>query len=144
MAQVLIIKLGYSETLDGEIGRVPSLGDVLRTTVILHLFKNDSVTWLVDEKAYPLLKNNQYIARTLTYNSDSVSQIKSQSYDMIVNFEKDRNICSLLDSIKAKRYYGFRFDEITGKPHYYTGSEGAFQGQARGRSLHGSDERQDP
>ena len=33
--KVLIIKLGYSETLDPEIGRVPSLGDVMRTTVIL-------------------------------------------------------------------------------------------------------------
>ena len=127
MAKVLIIKLGYSETLDGEIGKVSSLGDVLRTTVVLHLFKNDSVTWLVDEKAYPLLRDNKYITRILVYNSDSIWQIKCERYDTVINFEKDSDLCTLSDSIKSDRYYGFRFDEVTGKPHYYAGSEVAFQ-----------------
>jgi len=40
--KILIIKLGYSETLDPEIGRVPSLGDVLRTTPILHALRESS------------------------------------------------------------------------------------------------------
>lgn len=127
MAKVLIIKLGYSETLDGEIGKVSSLGDVLRTTVVLHLFKDDFVTWLVDEKAYPLLRDNQYIARVLIYNSDSIRQIRQERYDSVINFEKDRDICIFLDSIKAKRHYGFRFDEGTDEFQYYAGSEGAFQ-----------------
>ena len=51
MAKVLIIKLGYSETMDAGISKVTSLGDVLRSTVILHRFKDDQVTWLVDEAA---------------------------------------------------------------------------------------------
>lgn len=63
--KVLIIKLGYSETLDKEIGITTSLGDVLRSTVILNYLKGDDVTWLVDEKAYPLLKNNPWIKRIL-------------------------------------------------------------------------------
>ena len=37
--KILIIKLGYSETLDQDIGRVPSFGDVLRTTPILWALK---------------------------------------------------------------------------------------------------------
>ena len=37
--KILIIKLGYSETLDQEIGRIPSLGDILRTTPILWALK---------------------------------------------------------------------------------------------------------
>ena len=127
MAKILIIKLGYSETLHKEIGRIPSLGDVLRTTVILHLFKGDFVTWLVDEKAYPLLKDNQYIARILIYNAKSVRQIKNERYDTVINFEKDHDISKLSDLIKAKKYYGFRFDKVAGKPHYYPGSERAFQ-----------------
>ncbi len=55
MAKILIIKLGYSETIDIEISRSTSLGDVLRTSVILYPFAGDHVTWLVDEAAYPLL-----------------------------------------------------------------------------------------
>ena len=53
--KVLIIKLGYSETMDREISITSSLGDVLRTTVILNYLKSDEVTWVVDEKAFPLL-----------------------------------------------------------------------------------------
>ena len=127
MPKVLIIKLGYSETLDNEIGKVSSLGDVLRTTVILHLFKDDFVIWLVDEKAYPLLKDNPYIARILVYNLHSIRQISYERFDAVINFEKERDICKLSDSIKAERHYCFRFDEVTGKLHYYTGSKAALQ-----------------
>src|SRR3990172_9144874 len=65
--KVLIIKLGYSETFDKEISRISSLGDVLRSTVVLHLFKNDDVAWLTDEKAAPLLYQNPFINRVLRY-----------------------------------------------------------------------------
>jgi len=58
--KVLIIKVGYSETLAQEISSHTSYGDVLRTTVLLHLYKNDHVTWLVDEKALPILRNNPW------------------------------------------------------------------------------------
>jgi len=54
--KVLIIKLGYSETLVGEISRKTSLGDVLRSTVLLPNFKDAAITWLVDEKAIALLR----------------------------------------------------------------------------------------
>ena len=127
MAKVLIIKLGYSETLDSEIGKVPSLGDVLRTTVVLHLFNDAFVTWLVDERAYPFLKDNRCIARILVYNEDLVSQIQSEQFDTIINFEKDPDICALSNLIKAKRRYGFRLDEKTGKSKYCEGSEDAFR-----------------
>jgi len=67
--KILIIKLGYSETLDPEIGRVPSLGDVLRTTPILHAlrekFPESHITWFVSENAEPLLHKNPLINRVI-------------------------------------------------------------------------------
>ena len=126
MAKILIIKLGYSETLDKEISRVTSLGDVLRTTVVLHLFKKDIVTWLVDEEAYPLLKDNKYISTIFIYNSNSLSKIQKQSYDVVINFEKNPDICMFSDSIKTNKHYGFRFDKDTHNMGYYKGSETAF------------------
>lgn len=123
MGKVLIIKLGYSETLDKEISTTTSLGDVLRTTVILNCFKKDDVTWLVDEKAYPLLENNRYINRILIYNLETVLQLQREKFDTVVNLEKVSGICSLSDSISAWRRFGFRFDEDKGTALAYDNAE---------------------
>ena len=123
MSKVLIIKLGYSETIDPGIGKVTSLGDVLRTTVILYPFVNDHVTWLVDEQAYPLLEGNQYIKRILPYDLTSVLQLQRERFDTVINLEKVPGVCALADSISAWRRYGFRFDELNGVAEAYDGCE---------------------
>lgn len=121
--KVLIIKLGYSETLDKEIGITTSLGDVLRSTVILSYLKGDDVTWLVDEKAYPLLENNPWIKRILIFNLESVLQLQRERFDTVINLEKGPGICAFSDSINAWRRFGFRFDEEHGKAQAYDGAE---------------------
>jgi len=126
MSKVLIIKLGYSETIDAGIGKVTSLGDVLRTTVILYPFADDSVTWLVDEQAYPLLEGNPYIKRILTYDLSSVLQLQRERFDTVINLEKVPGVCALADSISAWRRYGFRFDEVHGVAEAYDGCEKVF------------------
>jgi heptosyltransferase-2 len=123
MAKILIIKLGYSETIDSGISSVTSLGDVLRTTVILYPFEHDHVTWLVDEHAYPLLEGNPYIQRLLTYNLTSVLQLQRERFDTVINLEKVPGICALADSVSAWRRYGFRFDEQQGIAEGYDGCE---------------------
>jgi len=123
MNKILIIKVGYSETLDPEIGNVTSYGDVLRTTVLLHLFKDDHVTWLVDETAYPILKGNEYIDRVLIYNLTSVLQLQSEQFDTVINLEKVPGLCALADSVKAWRRFGFRFDERKGQAEAYDGTQ---------------------
>src|SRR5512138_2746502 len=126
MAKVLIIKLGYSETIDAGISKVTSLGDVLRTTVILHAFKDDQVTWLVDEAAYPLLENNPFIHRILPYDLTSVLQLQRERYDTVINLEKVPGVCALADSVAAWRRYGFRFDEAKGEAEAYDRCENIF------------------
>jgi heptosyltransferase-2 len=126
MSKVLIIKLGYSETIDAGIGKITSLGDVLRTTVMLYPFANDHVTWLVDEQAYPLLDGNPLIRRILTYDLTSVLQLQRERFDTVINLEKVPGICALADSISAWRRYGFRFDEQRGEAEAYDGCEKVF------------------
>ncbi len=121
--KVLIIKLGYSETLVNEVSRTTSLGDVLRSTVLLYNFKDAHVTWLVDEKAVSLLKGNPYIARILPYDFTNVMQLKAERFDTIVNLEKVGGVCAFADSLMAWRRYGFRFDPETGDAKAYDGSE---------------------
>lgn len=127
MEKILIIKLGHSETLDPEIGSYPSLGDVMRSTVILHCFKDANITWLVDERAYPLLRDNKHISRILCYNLTTVLQLQSECFDAVVNLEKVPGICALTDSVNAWRKYGFRFDPIAGEAKSYENSHDAFK-----------------
>lgn len=126
MAKVLIIKLGYSETLDAGISKVTSLGDVLRTTVILYPFADDHVTWLVDEAAYPLLEGNPLIGRILAYNLDAVLQLQRERFDAVINLEKVPGVCVLADSIRAGERFGFRFNELTGEAVAHGGCERIF------------------
>ena len=123
--KILIIKVGYSETLDPEVSNITSYGDVLRTTVLLNLYKRDDVTWLVDEKAYPILKDNTLIDRVLIYNPTSVSNLQSECYDRVINLEKVPGLCALSDRIAAHQRYGFCFDEKTGQVKANNGTEKA-------------------
>lgn len=126
LPKVLIIKLGWSETLDPEISRTSSLGDTLRTTVVLHQFRDHHVTWLVDEKAYELIENNPFIQRPLIYDLSSVLQLQSEHFDTVINFEKVPGVCALADSIKARRRYGFGFDPLLGEATFRDGAERVF------------------
>lgn len=121
--KILIIKLGYSETLDAEIGRVTSLGDVLRTTPILwalrEKYKDAHITWLVDEHAEPLLKRNSLIDRVLVWDNFVPFQLMKEKFDVLINLEKINGICALADMIDAWMKYGFRFDSLNGTYHAY-------------------------
>lgn len=125
--QVLIVKTGYSETLDQYTTGAVSLGDVLRTTVILHLFppETHAVTWLTDLKSLPLLKDNPYIERLLTVNPFTPYQLMAEWFDIVVNFEKEPGICVVADKIPAWRRYGFRFDPGTRTAQAYDHADNA-------------------
>ena len=128
--KILIIKLGFSETLDEEISRFSSLGDVLRTTPILTTLKekypNSNITWLVDDAPYALLKGNEYVDRILVWDSFVGFQLMEERFDIVINLEKIAGLCAITNRINAWKKYGFRFDGNTGKYDVYEGSEYAF------------------
>lgn len=119
--KILIIKTGYSEFLDYNLNsRKVSLGDVLRTTPLLHVYKKDHVTWVTDKEAFPLLENNPYINRLLPFDWIVAEQLKSEEFDKVINLEKISGICALSDKIHDRRgRYGFVFNSQTGKAEAY-------------------------
>lgn len=117
--KILIIKMGYSETLIPDIGQGCSLGDVFRTTPVLHLFKDDHVTWLTDASAVPLLVGNPHIDRILVFDLLSVLQLEEERFDKVINLEKVPGVCALANRITAWSHFGFRFDQETGKAEAY-------------------------
>ena len=104
---VLIIKLGYAETLVHEDGFIPSLGDVFRHTVLLHHYANDCVTWLTSESAVPLLKGNPFIDKILIYRENIAEELSLQRFDEVLCLEKAPTLCALSKSIDASRHLGF-------------------------------------
>lgn len=121
--KILILKLGLSETLDSKIGRFPSLGDVIRTTPILLALKvkypDSNITWVVSEKAEPLLHNNPYIDRILVWDEFLGFQLMQEKFDILINLEKIAGLCALSSMMDAWNKYGFRFDSIDGSYHAY-------------------------
>ena len=121
--KILIMKLGYSETLDSEITRIPSLGDVLRTTPILWALKekypDSNISWLVDRQAEPLLRGNRLINRILIWDEFLPFQLMKEKFDVLINLEKIPGICALSDMVDAWVKYGFRFDGVKGTYHAY-------------------------
>ncbi|MFC1620753.1 glycosyltransferase family 9 protein [Candidatus Omnitrophota bacterium] len=118
--KVLIVKLGFTETIDASISTDSvSLGDVFRTTAILHPFQKHDVTWLTTKEAAPLLVNNPFIDRLLVYDLTSVLQLQAEHFDVVINLEKLPGVCALTDSIHAWRRYGFRFDPKKGTSEAY-------------------------
>jgi len=121
--KILIIKLGYSETLDPEIGKFPSLGDVLRTTPILWAVKEKypdaHITWLVTANAEPLLQDNKLIDRILVWDEFVPFQLMREKFDILINLEKIAGVCALADMIDAWTKYGFRFESVSGLYHGY-------------------------
>lgn len=107
---VLIIKTGYSEILEyNDESRKVSLGDILRTTPILHIYKDDNVTWVTDKSAFPLLENNSYIDNILPLDFWTATEIQNREFDILINLEKNKEICKFIKKIEAWRKYGFRY-----------------------------------
>ncbi|MBI5741890.1 MAG: glycosyltransferase family 9 protein [Nitrospirae bacterium] len=121
--KILVIKIGFSETLDPEIGIVPSLGDVVRTTCILWALKekypDSHITWLLAEQAKPLLHGNKLVDRILVWDQFVPFQLMKERFDVLINLEKIPGLCALTDMIDSWTKYGFRFDSNEGVYHAY-------------------------
>jgi heptosyltransferase-2 len=123
--KVLIIKLGYCETLVNETGFVPSLGDVFRHTVLLHYYANDEVTWLTSASARPLLEDNPYIHEIITFQDGIDKVLAGMDFDEVLCLEKSAMLCDIADSIKCTRRLGFK--STNGSPHACRGAEPAIE-----------------
>jgi heptosyltransferase-2 len=81
--KVLIHKTGRRETFAPSEVSLPSLGDVVRATVLLHAFRDDDVTWVTSPEAMPLLADHPAIAR-LVAEGESLSP---DDHDLVLDLE---------------------------------------------------------
>lgn len=83
--------------------KIGALGDVLRTTPLLHRLRG-SVVWVTGREAMPLLAGNGRVSRLVA--SDQVCGIKREKFDWVINFDESRSACLLAASVKADRKTG--------------------------------------
>jgi heptosyltransferase-2 len=91
---ILIIKLG-------------AIGDVIRTTPLLHLFKkkfpNAKIWWLtLTPEVIP-----SFVDVVLKWNHASLITLQQVPFSRIYNYDKDREASALASSLSAKKKFGF-------------------------------------
>ena len=68
---------------------------------------------MTSDQAKELLKNNPFIHDLVLFGSAALAQLEEQSFDILINLEKDIGISAALSRIKAKKCFGFYFSDKT-------------------------------
>lgn len=95
MAQkILIIKIGAT-------------GDVVRTTVLLHLYKNDEITWITAKHNIPILPFKQpNLKQVVAIDDVEQSGLLNEDFDFVISLDDDLKCASLASKIKTKKLFG--------------------------------------
>jgi heptosyltransferase-2 len=101
-ARILIIKL-------------EAVGDVLRTTCILHGLKEkypkSEITWITNNAAMPLFENNTLVDHVFAYNStESILHTLVEEFDLVINLDSAPDSAVLASTSKGKEKIGYGLD----------------------------------
>ncbi len=83
--KILIVKTGETESFDlssKHLGII-SLGDVVRTSTLLHAFKDDDVTWFTSQDAEKLLRGIPGLSV-----KTALDELEMNSFDLVINLER--------------------------------------------------------
>lgn len=95
--------------------KLDAVGDVLRTTAILHGLKakydNSEITWTTRASALPLFENNRLVDRVLAYEStEAMLYFSVEEYDLVINLDTAKDSAVLASRVKAKEKLGYGLD----------------------------------
>lgn len=108
--RILIIKLG-------------AIGDVVRTTPIIEAlrkkYSNAKITWLTHSSS---ILHKESIDTIIQYSGEQLFSLANQTFDLVINLDKDKEACILVDKIKSDKRlgYGWKNNHIYG---YNTAAE---------------------
>ena len=95
--------------------KLDALGDVVRSTALAEGIKrkypDSQLTWVTQPEATFFIKNNSYVDRILKYNSETVSILQHEKFDIIINLDKDPKATSMIMSFTADEYRGYGLHE---------------------------------
>lgn len=98
MSKIAIIKIGAT-------------GDVVRTTVLLHLFKNDDITWITAKHNIEVLPFQQSnLSRVIAIEDVNASGILDEQFDLVISLDDDKQCATLASAFKTKEMFGAYMD----------------------------------
>jgi heptosyltransferase-2 len=94
-SRVLIIKLG-------------AIGDVIRTTPLLRRLRQERpgcyITWLTHT---PAILPQAEVDEILKFDFASALQLQARQFDVVINLDKEKEACALLNTIQAQEKFGY-------------------------------------
>ena len=94
--------------------KLSAIGDVLRTTTLLHGLKRkwpgSEITWITLPEAKDLLKENGFVDDVLEFNRKTSRDLETHAFDLLICLDKERNSTFLATRLKAKKKIGFGRD----------------------------------
>lgn len=98
--RIFIIKLGAA-------------GDVIRTTPLLRIIKKEhpdaEITWLTYS---PEVVPKAWVDNILDFSLQNIIWLQQQSFDWLINLDKDKEAIALTDKITATRKSGFQMNNF--------------------------------
>ena len=95
--------------------KLDALGDVLRTTSILHALKKKNpgsfISWFTRKNSKDLFINNDLVNEVLIYEDmSSTMRMEIEEYDIVINLDPSANCAAIASVAKGKTKYGFGLD----------------------------------
>lgn len=87
-----------------------AMGDVLRTTPILHGLKrkypHSHITWVTDPSVADLLRYNSFIDTLLLYDASTLARLAVEEFDVIISLDKEPRVAALAMTTTAHERLG--------------------------------------
>ena len=94
-SRILLIKLG-------------AIGDVIRTTPLLRRLRQEypgcAITWLT---LTPAILPQGEIEEVLKLDFAAALQLQAREFDIVINLDKEKEACALLNTIRARQKFGY-------------------------------------
>jgi ADP-heptose:LPS heptosyltransferase len=92
--------------------KLDAVGDVLRTTSILHGLKekhpSSEVTWVTRKSATPLFENNQFVDRVFAYEAtETILHLLVETFDIVINLDSAPDSAVLASASNGKEKLGY-------------------------------------
>jgi heptosyltransferase-2 len=97
--------------------KLDAVGDVLRTTSILHALKlkypDSQVTWLTKQNSVEIFTNNNYVDRIIMFEShDLTARLSVENFDLLIHPDASPVSSSLASIVNAKVKKGFGLNQL--------------------------------
>jgi ADP-heptose:LPS heptosyltransferase len=95
--------------------KLEAVGDVLRTTCILHGLKEkypkSEIIWITRKSAVPLFENNKMVDHVLAYEStETILHVLVEEFDIVINLDSAPDSAVLASTVKCKEKIGYGID----------------------------------